>query len=152
MINNIAQEALSLDQTLVTAAIEAMREPLLKTLPRLEATGVRKGAVGKQVGKMLDAAADGIMDIADQMADGHAPDYFISEEEEEAAIANLTPERYADVCVYEFAIPEFQRYGMRGDAYELIDQGWAKFTPCKGSASFSIFLEKMSGNTKFGIL
>ena len=77
---------------------------------------------------------------------------FISEEEEEAAIANLTPERYADVCVYEFAIPEFQRYGMRGDAYELIDQGWAKFTPCKGSASFSIFLEKMSGNTKFGIL
>ena len=54
--------------------------------------------------------------------------------------------------MYEFAIPEFQRYGMRGDAYELIDQGWAKFTPCKGSASFSIFLEKMSGNTKFGIL
>ena len=108
--------------------------------------------MGKQVGKMLDAAADGIMDIADQMADGHAPDYFISEEEEEAAIANLTPERYADVCVYEFAIPEFQRYGMRGDAYELIDQGWAKFTPCKGSASFSIFLEKMSGNPKFGIL
>jgi len=75
-----------------------------------------------------------------------------SEEEEEAAIANLTPERYADVCVYEFAIPEFQRYGMRGDAYELIDQGWAKFTPCKGSASFSIFLEHMSGNPKFGIL
>ena len=109
-------------------------------------------AARNQVSKMLDAAIDGIQDITDQMADGHNPDYFISEEEEEAAIANLTPERYADVCVYEFAIPEFQRYGMRGDAYELIDQGWGKFTPCKGSASFSIFLEHMSGNPKFGIL
>ena len=78
--------------------------------------------------------------------------YFISEEEEEAAIKNLTATRYLDVCVYEFAIPEFQRHGMRGDAYELIDEGWGKFTPCKGSASFSIFLEKMSGNPKFGIL
>ena len=109
-------------------------------------------AARNQVSKMLDAAIDGIQDIADQMADGHNPDYFISEEEEAAAIKNLTKERYAEVCVYAFAIPEFQRYGMRGDAYELIDQGWAKFTPCKGSASFSIFLEKMSGNTKFGIL
>ena len=101
---------------------------------------------------MLDAAADGIENIADQMADGHNPDYFISEEEEETAFNNLTATRYVEVCVYDFAIPEFQRYGMRGDAYELIDEGWDKFTPCKGSASFSIFLEKMSGNTKFGIL
>ena len=106
----------------------------------------------KQIRKMLDAAADGIQDIADQMADGHNPDYFISEEEEEAALDNLTATRYVEVCVYDFAIPEFQRYGMRGDAYELIDEGWGKFTPCKGSASFSIFLEKMSGNPKFGIL
>ena len=105
-----------------------------------------------QIGRMLGVAANGIENIADQMADGHNPDYFISEEEEEAALENLTPARYADVCVYEFAIPDFQRYGMRGDAYELIDEGWAKFTPCKGSASFSIFLEKMSGNTKFGIM
>ena len=94
----------------------------------------------------------GIQDIADQMADGHNPDYFISEEEEAAAIKNLNAARYAHVCVYEFAIPDFKRYGMVGDAYELIDEGWAKFTPCKGSASFSLFLEKMSGNTKFGIL
>ena len=101
---------------------------------------------------MLDAAIDGIQDIADQMADGHAPDYFISEEEEAAAIKNLTATRYIDVCIYDFAIPEFQRHGMRGDAYELIDEGFSRFTPCKGSASFSIFLEKMSGNPKFGIL
>ena len=99
-----------------------------------------------------DAAIDGIQDIADQMADGHAPDYFISEEEEAAAIKNLTATRYIDVCIYDFAIPEFQRHGMRGDAYELIDEGFSRFTPCKGSASFSIFLEKMSGNPKFGIL
>ena len=69
-----------------------------------------------------------------------------------SGVSRLVPARYFEVCVYDFAIPEFQRYGMRGDAYELIDEGWAKFTPCKGSASFSLFLEKMSGNTKFGIL
>ena len=39
-------------------------------------------AARNQVSKMLDAAIDGIQDIADQMADGHNPDYFISEEEE----------------------------------------------------------------------
>ena len=65
---------------------------------------------------------------------------------------NLSPGRYVDVCIYDFAIPEFQRYGMRGYAYELIDEGFSRFTPCQGSASFSLFLEKMSGNTKFGIL
>ena len=106
----------------------------------------------KQITKMLDAAADGIMDIADQMRDGHNPDYFISHDEEDDALGQLSSVKYAHVCVHEFAIPEFQRYGMRGDAYELIDEGWGKFTPCKGSASFSIFLEKMSGNPKFGIL
>ena len=69
-----------------------------------------------------------------------------------AAKKNLNAARYAHVCVYEFAIPDFKRYGMVGNAYELIDEGWGKFTPCKGSASFSIFLEHMSGNPKFGIL
>ena len=121
-----------------------------KLVELVEQVQVQPRAGSKKV--RVDAAADGIQDIADQMADGHNPDYFISEEEEEAALDNLTATRYVEVCVYDFAIPEFQRYGMRGDAYELIDEGWGKFTPCKGSASFSIFLEKMSGNPKFGIL